>query len=76
MNYLSLSSIYTGRKIVQFLKVMKKNILLILITFFNFSCSNGKVDERKLDQAGEKVQKSVKKVVDTAGSKIEKLKIR
>ena len=53
---------------------MKKNILLILVTFFNFSCNNGKVDERKLDQAGEKVQKSVKKVVDTAGSKIEKFK--
>ena len=53
---------------------MKKSIILILITFFNFSCNNGKVDEKKLDHAGEKVQKSVKKVVDTAGSKIEKFK--
>ena len=53
---------------------MKKNIILILLTCFNFSCNNGKVDERKLDQAGEKVQKSVKKVVDTAGSKIKKFK--
>ncbi len=53
---------------------MRKNVLLMLIITINFSCNNGKVDERKLDEAGDKLQKSVKKVVDTAGSKIEKLK--
>lgn len=53
---------------------MRKNILLILIIALNFSCDNGKVDERKLDEAGDKLQKSVKEAVDTAGSKIEKLK--
>ncbi len=53
---------------------MRKNVLLMLIIAFNFSCNNGKVDERKLDEAGDKLQKSVKKVVDTAGAKIEKLK--
>ncbi len=53
---------------------MRKNVLLMLIITINFSCNNGKVDERKLDEAGDKLQKSVKKVVDTAGAKIEKLK--
>lgn len=53
---------------------MGKNVLLIMITAFNFSCTEGKVDERKLDEAGEKLQQSVEKVVDTAKSKIEKLK--
>ncbi len=53
---------------------MRKNVLLMLIIAINFSCNNGKVDERKLDEAGDKLQKSVKKVVDTAGAKIEKLK--
>lgn len=53
---------------------MRKTILLILIIAFNFSCNNGKVDERKLDEAGDKLQKSVKEAVDTAESKIEKLK--
>lgn len=59
------------RKIVQITKkVMRKNILFSLIIAFNFSCNNGKVDERKLDEAGDKLQKSVKEAVDTAGSKI------
>jgi hypothetical protein len=52
---------------------MRKKILF-LAGAFCFSCNNGKVDERKLDEAGEKLQKSVKEVVDTAGSKIKKLK--
>ncbi len=53
---------------------MRKNIFFIVITILSFSCNNGKVDEQKLDEAGEKLQKTVKKVADSAGSKIERLK--
>lgn len=55
-------------------KVMRKNVFLMVIIVFCCSCNNGKVDERKLNEAGEKLQKTVKKVVDSAGSKIERLK--
>ncbi len=67
--------IINGRKIVRMSKKVMRRILVIIITIaFNLSCSNGKVDERKLDAAGDKLQESVEKVVDTAESKIDKLK--
>lgn len=53
---------------------MIKKGLLIVLTALIFSCNNGKVDERKLDEAGAKLQKTVKQTVDTAGAKLEKLK--
>lgn len=53
---------------------MRKNVLLILVIAFSFACNNGKVDEKKLDEAGEKLQKTVEKTVDSAGSKLERLK--
>lgn len=53
---------------------MRKNALIILVIAFSISCKNGKVDERKLDEAGEKLQKTVEKTVDSAGSKLERLK--
>lgn len=46
----------------------------MVIVAFCSSCNNGKVDERKLNEAGEKLQKTVEKVADSAGSKIERLK--
>ncbi|WP_018616312.1 hypothetical protein [Segetibacter koreensis] len=53
---------------------MRKNTLLIFVTLFCFACNNGKVDERKLDEAGDKLQKTVKKTVDSAGATIKRLK--
>ncbi len=53
---------------------MRKIVLFIIIIVFNITCNNSKVDERKLDEAGKQLQKTVKKVVDSAGSKIERLK--
>ncbi len=53
---------------------MRKNVLLIVVTAFCLACNNGKVDERKLDEAGDKLQKTVKKTVDSAGAKLERLK--
>jgi len=54
---------------------MKKGIVLLIITASFLACNgNVKVDEKKLDEAGEKLQKTVKKGVDTIGSKLKKLK--
>lgn len=53
---------------------MRKKVLLIVASASCFACNNGKVDERKLDEAGVKLQKTVKKTVDSAGAKLERLK--
>lgn len=45
-------------------------MLALIIT----SCSNGKVDEGKIDAAGSKLQKTVEKGADSVGAKLERLK--
>jgi hypothetical protein len=54
---------------------MKKNILIAMITTFCFACNeSGKFDEGKLNDAGDKFQKTVKKGADTIGAKLKRLK--
>jgi hypothetical protein len=54
---------------------MKKNILIIAIITFCWACNgNGKVDETKLNEAGEKLQKTVQTGADSIGSKLKRLK--
>lgn len=53
---------------------MKKNMTIVIATFFCFACNNGKVDEHKLDEAGNKLQKTVEKGADSVGAKLKRLK--
>ena len=54
---------------------MKKNILIITVISFCWACNgNGKIDESKLNEAGEKLQKTVQKGTDSIGAKLERLK--
>jgi hypothetical protein len=56
-------------------KGMKKNILIIAVITFCSACNgNGKVDETKLNEAGEKLQKTVQKGTDSIGAKLKRLK--
>ncbi len=51
-----------------------RKILIMFISTFSLGCTNGKVDENKLDAAGDKLQKTVEKGADSIGSKLERLK--
>ena len=55
---------------------MKKPVIIIATTVAFLSCSNGKLDENKLDAAGNKLQKTVEKGADSVGSKLDRLKDR
>jgi peptidoglycan hydrolase CwlO-like protein len=54
---------------------MKKKILAIAVTTLMCACNgNGKVDESKLNEAGEKLQKTVQTGTDSIGAKLKRLK--
>lgn len=53
---------------------MKKNIIIAIVSVFCFACNNGKVDEQKLDAAGDKLKKTVEKGADSAEAKLKRLK--
>lgn len=54
---------------------MKKIIFIFCVSLFCFGCDEEvKVDEKKLDEAGEKLQQSVEKGVDSIGVKLNRLK--
>ena len=45
------------------------------VAFFYYGCEGEvKINEQKLDKAGEKIQKSVEKGVDSIGAKLERVK--
>lgn len=48
--------------------------MLALAVFFTACDADVKVNEEKLEEAGEKLQETVEKGVDTVGSKLKKLK--
>jgi hypothetical protein len=52
---------------------MKKCIIIIGLPLC-FGCSNGRIDEGKLDAAGDKLQQKVEEGADSVGSKLERLK--
>lgn len=53
---------------------MRKYIVVLAITMALFSCTNGKPDERKIDNAGDKLKNSVEKGTDSLRSKLGRLK--
>ncbi len=53
---------------------MKTPALLLGIVFVFMACTNGKVDQQKLDAAGDKVQKGVERAADTIAKKAGQLK--
>ncbi|MDB5249138.1 MAG: hypothetical protein JWQ40_3532 [Segetibacter sp.] len=54
---------------------MKKIFLMIAVSVCFAACdAEIKVNEKKLDEAGEKLQNTVETGVDTIGSKLKKLK--
>jgi len=54
---------------------MKKFCIITCVAIFCWSCNgNGKVDETKLNEAGEKLQNAVQKGTDTLGAKLKRLK--
>ena len=53
---------------------MKREWILLALAGAFLSCSGGKVDERKLDEAGDKLQKTVEKGADSVGAKLGRLK--
>ncbi len=55
---------------------MRKNIIIAMISVFCFACSNGKVDEQKIDAAGDKLKETIEKGADSAEAKFKRLKDR
>jgi hypothetical protein len=54
---------------------MKKSLLITGIITLCIACNgNGKVNEKEIEAAGDKLQNTVEKGVDTLGSKLKKLK--
>ena len=53
---------------------MNRIVGTICFVLLLISCSNGKLDENKLDAAGDKLQKTVEKGADSVGSKLDRLK--
>ena len=53
---------------------MKKTIVSTAFIVFLGACSDGKLDESKLDAAGDKLQKAVEKGADSLVSKADRLK--
>ena len=53
---------------------MKKSFLLIAIAAFHLSCNDDVINDKEIDKAGKKLQKTVKKATDSAGAKLERLK--
>jgi PBP1b-binding outer membrane lipoprotein LpoB len=54
---------------------MKKYALILAVALFCFGCDGEvKVDEKKIDEAGDKLQKTVEKGADSVGAKLERLK--
>ena len=54
---------------------MRKYSLLILLCIVGVSsCSDGKLDEGKINEAGQELQQKVEKGADTLVSKVKKLK--
>ena len=54
---------------------MKKIVLIAAIFTLSAGCNgDAKVNEKDIEAAGEKLQKTVEKGVDTIGSKLKKLK--
>ncbi len=47
-----------------------------MISVFCFACSNGKVDEQKIDAAGDKLKTTVEKGADSVEAKLKRLKNR
>ena len=64
-----------GRKFeVCIKKSMKKAGIILSIALFCFGCDGEvKVNEEKLDSAGEKLRKTVKTGVDSIGAKLDRL---
>lgn len=67
-----------GRKFeVRFKKVMKRTAFLFAVALFCFGCDGEvKVNEEKLDKAGDKLQKTVEKGADSLGAKLDRLEDR
>lgn len=56
---------------------MKKAVVALAIATICFGCDGEvKVNEQKLDSAGEKLQKTVEKGVDSIGAKLDRLEDR
>ena len=55
---------------------MRKSLLITVISVFCFACNDGKLDERKLDKAGDKLQNTVEKGADSVEAKLKRLKNR
>lgn len=54
---------------------MRKYSLILMVFAFCSSCdSNGRLNENKINEAGDKLQKTVEKGADSLGSKVERLK--
>ena len=54
---------------------MKRFVLLLLVSASFFACDGGiKVNEEKIDAAGDKLQKTVEKGADSIAAKAERLK--
>lgn len=53
---------------------MKKAIFILTIIIGCYACNEGKVDESKLNEAGEKLQHTVQKGTDSIGAKLKRLK--
>lgn len=53
---------------------MKRYILIFVVSAFCFSCEGEvKVDKKKIDEAGDKLQKTVEKGADSLGAKLDRL---
>ncbi len=55
---------------------MRKNVIIAIISVLFFACNDGKVDEQKLDAAGDKLKKTVEKGADSVEAKLKRLKDR
>ena len=55
---------------------MRKSLLTTTICVVCFACSDGKLDEKKLDNAGDKLQNTVEKGADSVEAKLKRLKNR
>ncbi len=55
---------------------MRKNTIITIISVLCFACNDGKVDEQKLDAAGDKLKKTVEKGADSVEAKLKRLKDR
>lgn len=57
---------------------MKRTIGLIMAVMFFTACEDGqvKINEEKLDSAGDKLQKTVERGADSIGAKLDRLEDR